>query len=201
MSTAATGQKIMAIAPTLAVIPVVGWIAAAAGTIVGLGLSLFGSKYNESTGVRWLVQKFEKYVLGANVSSDNGVNEADTANAQKWFSYVLGVPVYDQYRLHTLRGTDPTDGHYLNQTYLQRAQNYMKYPEAQAANVSIEQATEAAKIADRLNESQPAGSWAGFTAAPSVISNGQSENLQTKYIFFASVIVVLILILMIKFKK
>lgn len=184
-TTVQTGQAIMKIAPSLAVVPVVGWIAAAGGEVVGAFLTIFGSNYSTSTGVRWLTQKYEYYVLGnANATSDNHVNEADTANAQKWFSTVLGVPIYDQYRYHALRGTSPTTGKSLNISRDQRAKNYLaSAPDAVQMGVTYDQAFAATYPADQFKENgidgnYPPGSWKNFTAAPALIDHsGATPNL------------------------
>lgn len=184
-TTAQTGQTILKItgtvAPILAEIPVVGWVGevvVAAGAVVGFFLTVFGNKYSQSTGVRWLVQKFERFVLGQNVNSDNHVNEADTANAQAWFAMVTGVPMYDQYRYHALRGANPSNGQSLNQTYDQRAAAYMAFPEVAKAGVTFNQALQAAHIADKFNEQTALpGAWAGFLAAPSVIDQSGANSI------------------------
>jgi hypothetical protein len=173
-SVAQTGQLLEKISPELAVVPVVGWVAAAAGTVVGFFLSVFGSKYNTSTGVRYLDQRFEYYVLGLKGSTnDRNVNESNVPNAQKWFSYVLGVPIYDQYRYHALRGSDPNTGRYIpGITRQQRAQNYIaSAPDAVQAGVTLSDALAATYNADKFDETDPAGGWAGFTAAPSLVNS------------------------------
>lgn len=177
-STYSTGVLISKVSPALAAIPVVGWIGAAGGEVVGFFLQIFGSKYNTSTGVRWLTQKYEYYVLGqTGATSDNHVNEADTSNAQKWFSTVLGVPIYDKYRYHALTGTDPNTDANLNLTRTQRAQNYLNSaPDAVQAGVTLQDAIAATYPADQFNEKAPAGAWKGFTAAPSLL---QSDPAQT----------------------
>src|SRR4029077_1220631 len=106
---------------------------------------------------------------------DNHVNEGDTANAQKWFSTVLGVPIYDQLRYHALRGTSPQTGRSLNLTREQRATNYLNSaPDAVQLGVNFNDAYAATFQADQFKEnnidgSYPAGSWKGFTAAPSLV--------------------------------
>lgn len=178
-TTAQTGQMIMKVAPTLAVVPVVGWIAGAGAEVVGAFLSIFGNSYSTSDNVRWLTQKYQYYVLGdASATSNHHVNEANTANAQKWFSYVLGVPIFDQYRYHALRGTSPVTGKSLNITRQQRAQNYLNSaPDAVQAGVTIDQALAATYPADQFGENGidgnfPPGSWKNFTAAPALIQSG-----------------------------
>lgn len=182
-STYTTGVMISKVSPALAAIPVVGWIGAAGGEIIGAFLQIFGSKYNTSTGVRWLTAKFEYYVLGnAGATSDNHVNENDTANAQKWFTTVLGVPIYDQYRYHALRGTSPTTGRSLNISREQRALNYLaSAPDAVKLGVNFNDAYAATYPADKFGENNidgsfPPGSWKGFTAAPALIETNQAAQ-------------------------
>lgn len=181
-STYSTGVLISKVSPALAAIPVIGWIGAAGGEVVGFFLQIFGSKYNTSTDVRWLTAKFEYYVLGqSGATSDNHVNEADTANAQKWFSTVLGVPIYDQLRYHALRGTSPVTGRSLNISRTQRAQNYLNSaPDAVQAGVTLQDAIAATYPADQFGENgidgnYPPGSWKGFTAAPSLLQADPSQ--------------------------
>jgi hypothetical protein len=179
-TTAQTGAMISKIAPALAVVPVVGWVAAAGGEVVGAFLQIFGNKYSTSDNVRWLTAKYQYYVLGdPSATSNHHVNEANTANAQKWFSYVLGVPIYDQYRYHALRGTSPTTGQSLNITRDQRAQNYLNTLSPQEkSQVTYAEALAATYPADQFSENGiPAGNvvlpgaWKGFTAAPSLVQS------------------------------
>jgi hypothetical protein len=172
-----TGVMIMSVSKDLGYIPVVGWIAQDAGLVVGYFLSVFGSKYSTSTDVRWLTQKFEKQVLGQNVSSDNNVNERDTANAQNWFSHVMGVPIYDQLRYHALRGTSPVNGQSLGLTRNQRAQNYLtSAPDAVKLGVTFSDALAATYQADQFIEPSAPGSWKNFTVAPALIQAEQTQQ-------------------------
>jgi hypothetical protein len=166
-----TGQLLEKVSPALAVVPVVGWIAAAGGEVAGLFLSVFGSKYTESTQVRWLTCYYERMVLAIACQSDNTVNAADCTVAQQWASYVLGVPIYDQLRLHTLKGTNPDTAASLNQTYDTRAKNFLLYPDVIQAGVTYAQAYQAAQISDQLSWTAPLGGWAAMTAAPSLVDN------------------------------
>lgn len=175
-TTAQTGQLIMKVAPALAVVPVVGWIAAAGGEVVGFFLSSFGSNYSQSTQVRWLVQLYQYYVLNQpGITSDNKVNESYTANAQNWFAIVLGVPIYDRLRFNTLKGVSSSNGQSLNQSYSQRANLFLQYPDVKQAGVTYDQALQAAMITDQLSLSAPAGGWAQMTAAPSLIDTSAVE--------------------------
>lgn len=182
-STYTTGVMISKVSPALAAIPVVGWIGAAGGELIGAFLQIFGSRYNTSTDVRWLTAKFEYYVLGnAGATSDNHVNENDTANAQKWFSTVLGVPIYDQLRYHALRGTSPQTGRSLNITREQRAMNYLaSAPDAVKLGVNFNDAYAATYPADQFKENNidgnvPPGSWKSFVAAPSLIETNPAAQ-------------------------
>lgn len=170
-SAATTGAIIQKISPALATIPVVGWIAAAVGEVAGFFLIAFGSKYKDSTAVRWLTAIYEYYVLGLDTQSDNKVNANNVAPAQAWFGYVLGVPVYDKYRLHDLLGTDPDNNADLNWSLLRRASEYLKWPEVQKAGITMQQALEAAQLASVLKENGVKGGWAGAVAAPALVDN------------------------------
>lgn len=175
---AQTGQLIQKISPALAVIPVVGWVAAVGGELIGTFLTIFGSHYSTSTDVRWLVQKYEKQVLAIpGVNSDNNVNEQYTQSAQKWFSYITGVPMYDQLRYHALRGTSPVNGQPLGLTRQQRAQNYLNSaPDAVQAGYTLQDALNATYQADQFIEPSPLGSWKNLTVAPALIQAEQAQQ-------------------------
>jgi hypothetical protein len=180
-TTKETGQIIMKVAPALAAIPVIGWVAAPVAEIAGFFLTAFGSNFHTSTNVRWLTAKFQYYVLGQTYAvSDNHVNEQYTDQAQAWFTTVMGVPIFDQLRYHALRGTSPKDGSNLNLSRTQRAQNYLNSaPDAVAARVTLDQAIQATYNADKFIENKIAGSWAGFTAAPQLIDKGTGSEPTT----------------------
>jgi hypothetical protein len=178
-STASTGALIMKVSPELAAVPVVGWIGAAAGTVVGAVLEIFGSKYDISSGVRKLIERYEFLVLGENVHSFNAVNQNDQQPAQNWFSTVLGVPIYDSYRLYALMGVDPNTLAPLNISYDQRAANYFLSAPETVGLVTQAQAVEAAQIADKINVFGSAGSLAYMTAAPSLIETDPAAQPTT----------------------
>jgi hypothetical protein len=169
----ATGQVIMKVAPVLAYVPVVGWIAAAAGEVIGFFLVCFGSKYTESTGVRWLTSFYEDKVLNLGKHSDNKVNQANIVASQNWFAAVTGVPIYDKYRIHALMGTDPEGTKNLGLTQEQRANKYLGFWDAKKAGVTYPQALAAVQRVDALNMkwTDPGGAWHDFTAAPATIDN------------------------------
>lgn len=171
-----TGVLITKLAPSLAAIPVVGIFAAAGAELVGAVLTLFGNKYDASTGVRWLTQYYEKYVLGLPTRSDNTVDANNIGKAQAWFYYVLGVPVYDKYRLGALMGSDPDNGTYLHWTDEQKVQDYLKYAETDGIDPAV--VMQAVQIAKKMRWSDPPGSWAGFTPAPSLIDTTATESTQ-----------------------
>jgi hypothetical protein len=174
-----TGQVIMKVAPVLAYIPVVGWIATAAAEVVGFFLVCFGSKYSESTGVRWLTAFFETWVLGMAKHSDNKVNAANVKVAQNWFATVLGVPIYDKYRIHALMGTDPEGTKSLGLTQEQRATKYLSFWDAKKANVSFDTALAAVKRVDELKMkwTDPPGAWHDFTPAPwTIVKDGTATS-------------------------
>lgn len=177
-SVSSTGALIMKVSPSLAYIPVIGWAAAIVGTVGGFFLSVFGSKYNTSTGVRWLTQRYQFYVLNQpSVTSDQKVSESYNAPSQAWFSTVLGVPIYDQYRYHALHGSDPNTGKMIpGITREQRALNYLQSaPDAVAGGVTYDQALAATYEADKFIEPGAPGSWAGFTAASALIDDSQTQ--------------------------
>lgn len=178
-TTKETGQLIQKISPALAVVPVVGWAAAAAGEVVGFFLTVFGSKYSSTTKVRWLTQAYEFYVLAhGGVTSDNKVNESYVPTAQKWFSIVLGVPIYDICRWHTLRGENCDTGKSLNMSDSQAANNFLQYGDVKQAGVTYAQALEAAQIAKTMqykSGDQP-GIWAKMLAAPSLIDYQKQQT-------------------------
>jgi hypothetical protein len=167
----------MAVAPALAAIPVVGWVAAAGAELIGTFLKLFGSNYATSTNVRWLTQNYENYVLGQNVSSDNHVNEADVPSAQKWFSYVLGVPIFDRLDWYAIKGWSPTSETNLNNTDAQRVAAYKTSPRAQG--ISDSAIMQAVQIAKTMNFTDPHGSWATKTVAPSLVTAAGTVTTST----------------------
>lgn len=167
------GQTIMKLAPALSAVPVAALVLEG----VGVALDLLGSKYTTSTQERWLNCYYTRMVLGTWCQSDLTVNDANTVPAQTWASYVLGVPIYDQLRLHTLKGTNSSTGASLNQSYDTRANNYLLYPDAIAAGVTYQQALEAAMISDQLSWTAPLGGWAQMTAAPALIDNSAAATL------------------------
>jgi hypothetical protein len=174
-TTSQTGAQIMKIAPALAVVPVVGWIAGAAAEVIGGIVSIVGSKWNQSPDVRWLVQLYEYYAKGnAGATSDNKVSETDTQPAQAWFSVVLGVPIGGRKDFNILQSGDGNTNTPTNQTDVQRAQNYLNW-KGLAGQVSLQDATNAADIAATMNPSKfPVGGWASRTAAPWVIAKQQA---------------------------
>lgn len=170
------GQLVSASAPALATIPVAGPFIAAGAALVGLFTGLL-KDYKTSTGVRWLTQKYQYYVLGqGNVTSDNKVTEGYTDAAHKWFYAVFGVPVYDKFRYHTLTGTDPNTGRKLvpMPSAQQRASAYLQYPETRSV-VTNEQALAAANIGTTFPSEQLApGSWKYIPVSPTLASEMNS---------------------------
>lgn len=147
-----------------------GAIVAAIGAGLSIAANLGGSKYTTSTGVRWLTQMYQYFKLGdSGVTSDNKVDESKTAEAQQWFSYVLGVPIFDKYRWHALEGSDPEKDTNLNLTDQQKVDKYMAFPEVAtwAAQITDPQGAvmNAVQIAKTMNDRGPAGSWANFPPA------------------------------------
>ena len=185
-TTAETGALIQKVSPALAVVPVVGWAAAAVGELAGFFLSTFGNKYTSSTKARWLAQAFDYYVKGqANVTSDNKVSDADVPVAQNWFAITHGVPIYDICRWHDLRGEDCNTGRSLNISDQQAAANFAKNGDIQQAlatgKVTMAQINAAVKIAKSLQYGgNPPGSWAKQTAAPSLIDYSSESSTAPK---------------------
>jgi len=178
-TTSQTGAVIQKISPVLAVIPVVGWIAAGAGEVVGLALNIFGNKWNSNTQVRWLCQQYQYYVLGqANVTSDNKINEAEIPNATKWFSIVTGVPIMDIYYMDRLRGVSGTTGQDYGYTDDRKASDYVFHvdPKIQP-QPTLSEALAAVQIVKNYlptvdpvtKKTLPSGSWANLTAAPALV--------------------------------
>lgn len=169
------GLSIEKVAPALATIPVVGQIAAIGANFIGQIIAMFGSNYSTSTGVRWLTQLYQYYVLGqSGATSDNHVDESYTAAAQKWFSYVLGVPIYDRYRLSALKGIQGISDSDLNNSDAQRAANYLAY--ADTAGVSQAAAMQAVQLAKGLQFNNIPGSWASALVAPSLVGTTATNS-------------------------
>ena len=169
----AGGALISASAPALVAIPGIGPFLAVGAALVGLFTSVL-KDYKTSTGVRWLTQKYQFYVLGqSNVTSDNKVTESFTDAAHKWFYGVFGVPIYDKFRYHTLTGTDPNTGKKLVPfpSAAQRAAEYLsKYPETQGV-VTQEQALAAANVGTTFPpENNSPGSWKNLPLSPQLVS-------------------------------
>lgn len=152
-----------------AIVPLI----AAGAQIISLFIKLFGNKYTTSTGVRWLTQKYQYYVEGnAAVTSDNKVDESKTSAAQTFFYAVLGVPIYDKFRLHTLMGTNPDTGQRLIPIPSRdaRAKTYLQYWDVQQAGTTYDQALQAAAIAETIPleiNSMP-GAWKNLPVNPAV---------------------------------
>lgn len=178
-TTSETGAVIQKVAPVLAVIPVVGWAAAAVGEIVGLALNIFGNKWHSNPDVRWLVQEYQYYVLGdAGSTSDNKVNEANIEPAVKWFSLVHGVPINTRSTWGALRGNDESKFGDPKYTDSMRVANYYNTPEGKKSGADFNTVLEAVQIAKSLRltganykGNAPAGSWKDRLAAPSVIAS------------------------------
>jgi hypothetical protein len=173
ITTSQLGGYIMSVAPALAAVPVVGWAAAVGGELIGGFLKIFGNKYQTSTSVRWLTQLYEYYVIGLPTKSDNQVNEANVPGAQRWFSYVLGIPIYDRYRFNSIKGS--TGFSAVDNSITTRVKDYLKYPDTQNVDPAI--ATEAAGVANLLNFASPQGGWKGMTAAPWLIVDSTSGKV------------------------
>jgi hypothetical protein len=169
-TTAQEGNTIMAIAPALAAVPVVGWIGGAAAEVIGGIVSIVGSKWNQSPDVRWLIQLYQYYALGqSNVTSDNKVNESYTQQAQAWFSVVLGVPIGGRSDFNILQTGNSNSNTPTGVAAATRANDYLVW-KGLSTQISNDQALSAANIAATMNPiGAQAGAWAGLTPAPSTI--------------------------------
>lgn len=177
-TTSQTGTAIIKITASLAPIPVYGWIATAAGAIVGGIISIVGSKWNQSDDVRWLIQLYQYFVVGQKtVTSDHLVNEALTQTAQAYFSVVTGVPIGGRKDLNILQSGDGNTNTPTGQTPESRATNYLNW-KGLTGKIPMDNVVQAANIAARLNFSAPAGSWASLTPAPSTIVKDDAGNVE-----------------------
>lgn len=210
-TTSDTGKKIAAVSATLAVVPVVGWIGAAAGAVVGGIVAVVGSKWNQSADVRWLIQLYQFYVLGqSNVTSDNLTNEAYAQTAQAYFSLITGVPIGGRNDLNILQSGDGNTNTIKGVPTATRAKNYLAYKQLTGV-ISQQQAEDAANIASLLSFNAIAGSWAGLKVAPSVVDTsgkvyagsvatnpagiGTTDTSITEIIFIVVAVIIIVLLL------
>lgn len=191
-TTAQTGQMIQKISPALAAVPVVGWIGAGVGAVLGGALALFGDKFTQGPDIRWLIQGFEFYVKGiASATSDNHIqSESDNEKQQTWgwFSAVTGVPVFSQSAFNSL-STGHEGGKFTGLNAAGRAATYIRIT-GNPGNASQAQIEEAATIAAQMDalagitatktgrvgssQSKP-GAWKNLTAAPSLIDYQKAQ--------------------------
>jgi hypothetical protein len=163
---AAVGGSVAACIPAGTV---VGAVIAVAGFAVSFIGKLFSSKYQYSTQVRWLTQQYQFRVLGmANVTSDNQVNESYTQAAQLWFATVLGIPMWDNLRYHTLAGTTSDTDKLSTDSYETCAQKYQAYGPTEQG-VPFSACVNASKIAHTMNDHAGPGAWANFPPANIVL--------------------------------
>lgn len=135
------------------------FVAQVGAAVQSLFKSVFGGGYQNSSGVRWLAAYYDYYVNGnAASTSDNKVDEKISPDAQAWFSAVLGVPIYDRYRLHALMGTNPADGSSLNRSDSQKVQDYLSFPDT--AGVNPANVASAVQMAKHFTWGSNPGSWA-----------------------------------------
>jgi hypothetical protein len=173
-TTSQTGAMIEKFSPTLAAIPVVGWVGAAVGVAFGAILNIFGDKFVQGPDIRWLIQLYQYYVLKqANVQSDNMVNEALKLDAWKWFSLVCGVPVFARSFWNCLHDGHE-EGKYTGLDAAGRAAVYVRIT-GNPGKATMAQITSAATIAASFSYKAPAGGWANATIAPDLID--KSGNL------------------------
>jgi hypothetical protein len=168
-------------APALALIPVAGPFIAVGAQLVGLFAGAFGNNYKTSEGVRWLTHLYQENVLGQNIDF-NQVDENQTDAAHNWFNAVLGVPIYDKFRYHTLSGTDPNTGRKLSPfpSADTRAKQYLTYHEAIDAGVPYADALAAANIAASWPLAAAVtgqyGTWKNFPIAPGYAAKLQAQQ-------------------------
>ena len=186
LTTSATGAIIMKVAPDLAVIPVVGWIAAGAGEVIGAALEIFGNKSTLSSGQRWLIQDYQYYVLGEQVRGLKHESDSYMAACNAWFSLVLGVPIASENDILALNGNNNNAGSAASWKpskipYGQRADKYMGQGIASQYNVPYASALQAAQLIDNLPMNQVKGGWADALAAPTVAIVGTTQQLPYPY--------------------
>jgi hypothetical protein len=181
-STAQTGTTIIKVSAAAAAIPVVGWIAAAAGGIIGGALAIFGDPHQQSSDVLWLVQLYQEKVLGQTGITASNANDALTQQAQAWFSVVVGVPIGERQDYNILQSGDAN--HNINVadqlptlTDQQRGQLYLNWKGAAVqGKVNLATATAAAHIAasKAMNPYLGPKAWAGLLAAPWTVQGQQA---------------------------
>lgn len=145
--------------------------------LVSFFKGIFGD-YTYTTGVRWLTQQYQYYVLGqANATgthTGSGIDERYTPEAQTWFTAVLGVPIYDRERLHALMGTRVSDGAPLNNSDEARVDSYLRPTWKDTQGVPREKVMRAVQLAKQFRWGAMPGSWAkfGIPADPPQSANG-----------------------------
>jgi hypothetical protein len=178
-TTADSGTSIIKVSAALAPIPVVGWIAAAAGGIIGGALAIFGDKHQQSSDVLWLVQLYQQNVLGQTGITASNANDALTQQAQAWFSAVVGVPIGARSDFNILQTGDTNSNHPSSKSDQERGNDYIIWKNLQG-KVSPEMAAAAAHIAATLNPYQATPkSWASRTAAPWTIQANPAATATT----------------------
>lgn len=176
------GGVITAVGGSIAACIPAGTVVGAAIAVIGFATSfigkLFSSKYVYSTQVRWLTQQFQFRVKGmSNVTSDNQVSEGYTQEAQLWFAAVLGVPMWDNLRYHTLAGTTSDTDKLSTDSFETCAKKYQAYGPTEAG-VPFDACVTASKIAHTMNDHNPAGAWMNFPPANIVLQEQGLTALQ-----------------------
>lgn len=163
----AVGNTFVAVAPVLAAIPAVGPLVAGAVSVVGKVINIIGGlfpNWQNSTGVRWLIQLYQYYVLGqCNVTSDNHVDEKYMQEAHTWFAIATGIPVFDRYRWDALKGYKYGANQSLNETFAQRIAAYQAFPDS--AGVPYDAIAHAVNVVDAISYNDPCGGWADIKPA------------------------------------
>lgn len=127
--------------------------------------SLFGTKYQFTTGVRWLTAYYQRYVLGMNTTgthTSSGLDEKYTPEAQAWFSAVLGVPIYDKFRLHALMGTRDSDGADLKWSDEKKVAAYLNPQWTDTQGQDPARVLRAVQIAKQFKWGVMPGTWAKY---------------------------------------
>jgi hypothetical protein len=157
----------------------VGKVQAIAPKVVAFFKNIFGGGSQYTEGVQWLTAYYQYYVLGdASATGRTKAKDQYTPEAQGWFATVLGVPIYDRFRLHALMGTNPVNGASLNKSDAQKAADYLALGNdtKDQSPAAVAQAVQIAKRFRWAPEGTP-GSWKQWSiAAPAVTPTQQTTT-------------------------
>lgn len=139
----------------------------AVAQLIPLAIKAFGNNYTQQSSVRWLIQLYQQFVLGQTGVTASNANQSLANVSMQWFSNQLGVPVLDRTMFDELKGyADPADEGLHNQTYEQRANNYLTH--TGTTGVTFDQALNAAKLTDLYLYHMPPGSWKNIPPASQI---------------------------------